>query len=90
MLPEIRVYGVDYCEDTQRTRQHLERRGIPYAYVNLDKDSDADRKVKEWNGGRRITPTVVIAGNGRTRRLAEPANEELDVALHEQGVEPAA
>lgn len=90
MLPEICIYGVDQCEDTQRTRQYLNRRGIPYTYINLDKDSDADRKVREWNHGSRITPTVVIGGNGRTRRLVEPDNEELAAVLQEQGFEPAA
>ncbi len=84
MDPEILVYGVDQCEDTQRTRQHLDQRGIPYSYINLDKDEDADRKVKEWNGGRRLTPTVVISGAGRTQRLVEPDNSQLDTALREQ------
>jgi glutaredoxin len=90
MQPEICVYGVDYCEDTQRTRHHLSARGIAYTYVNLDKDSDADRKVREWNHGRRLTPTVVVSGQGHTRRLVEPENSELDLVLQEHGLQPAA
>jgi glutaredoxin len=89
-LPEICVYGVDDCEDTQRTRRHLGELGIAFTYINLDKDTDADRKVREWNSGWRLTPTVVIAGRGRTKRLVEPKNGELDDALIEQGYEPAA
>jgi mycoredoxin len=84
MQPEISIYGIDSCEDTLRARAHLDRRGIGYRYINIDKDENADRKVREWNYGERITPTVVISGNGRTRRLVEPTNEDLDIAISEQ------
>lgn len=90
MHGEISVYGVDTCEDTLRTRHHLDEIGLPYRYINIAKDESAERKVKEWNGGRRITPTVVLSGNGRTCRLSEPENEDLDDALEEQGLMPAA
>ncbi len=84
MEPEISVYGTDACEDTQRTRQHLDARGIPYRYINIEKDESAEEKVKEWNHGKRLTPTVVISGNGRTQRLSEPENEELDSVLNQR------
>ena len=84
MQPEISIFGLDTCASTMRVRSHLDGRAIVYRYVNLDKDDHADRKVREWNYGKRITPTVVIAGNGRTRRFAEPANDDLDVAISEQ------
>ena len=89
MQLEISVYGVDQCEDTQRTRQHLSSLGIPYRYINLEKDSDADRKVKEWNNGRRLTPTVIVSGAGRTARLVEPSDEEMDRVLLEHGLQVA-
>ncbi len=81
MEPEITVYGTDTCEDTQRTRAYLDRRQIAYTYVNIEKDENAERKVVEWNRGRRITPTVVIAGNGHTVRLAEPSDAQLERIL---------
>ncbi len=90
MEAEIVVYGADWCEDTQRTRKYLDARGLEYTYVNLDKDENAERKVIEWNGGRRLTPTVVIAGGGRTQRLTEPEDSELEAALESQGFAPAA
>ncbi len=77
----ISVYGVDQCEDTQRTMRHLDELGADFRYVNLDRDSESDRFVKEHNGGRRITPTVVIAAAGYRRILAEPDNDELDFEL---------
>lgn len=84
MQPEISIYGLDTCAGTMHVREHLDRRGIGYRYVNLDKDEHADRKVREWNEGKRITPTVVISGNGRTRRFTEPDAEQLDTAISEQ------
>ncbi|HET8667081.1 MAG TPA: glutaredoxin family protein [Terriglobales bacterium] len=81
MSPEISVYGTDTCEDTTRSRQHLSSRGILYRYVNIDKDPAANRKVLEWNAGKRITPTIVISSTLGTVRLAEPSDEELDDAL---------
>jgi mycoredoxin len=81
MQPDIRIYGVEECEDTRRARQHLNALGVPYTYINLDKDEDADRKVREWNGGRRLTPTIIIARNGRTTRLVEPGNDAVDAAI---------
>ena len=84
MQPEITIYGVDSCQVTARARLHLDRRKIAYRYVNLDKDKHALRKVVEWNRGKPITPTIVISGNGRTRRLAGPSHEELDAVISEQ------
>jgi glutaredoxin len=87
---EISVYGTDSCEDTRRTRQHLDAIGVCYRYINIVKDEAAERKVREWNAGQCITPTVVLSGNGRTRRLSEPDADELRDALQQQGLMPAA
>jgi len=77
----IDIYGSDNCEDTARTRKHLESRGIPFNYIDIDENIDAERKVKELNNGRRLTPTVIIEGAGNSYRVAEPSNEELDRIL---------
>ena len=77
----IVVYGVDTCEDTTRTRDHLDELGIGYTYVNLDVDAEAERRVREWNNGKRITPTVVLSSASGSKRMAEPENSELDAEL---------
>lgn len=86
MTAEISVYGADWCDDTQRSRRHLEHLGISYRYINVDKDEDASRKVIEWNNGKRLTPTIVISSSAGTVRLAEPSNAELDHVLGQHGL----
>jgi mycoredoxin len=89
MQDRIRVYGADWCPDTQRTRHQLESLGVPYEYVDVERDEDASEQVKEWNGGRRVTPTVVLpTGNVVTGedRLAAPGDDELEAELRERGI----
>lgn len=81
MERSITVYGVDTCEDTTRSREHLGELRIPYQYVNLEHDSAADQKVRAANGGKRITPMVVLRAGAEQRVLWEPENDELDQEL---------
>ena len=71
--PPIAVYGAYWCKDTLRTRRFLNRQGIPYTYIEVDKDLQAAEKVKEWNQGYLSTPTLDIGGG----IVTEPSDEEL-------------
>lgn len=89
MRDKIVVYGTDECRDTQRTRRQLESLGVAYDYVDVDRDRAANLQVTEWNGGRRVTPTVVLPESNvvtGTSRLAAPSNEELEERLRETGM----
>ena len=72
-MPAIVVYGAIWCSDTRQTIAFLNRHGIRYAFVDVDKDAEAEEKVKQWNGGFLSTPTLDIRGCVVT----EPSNEEL-------------
>ena len=76
-MDTVKVYGADWCEDTQETRAHLDALGVNYQYIDVDADPQAKQWVKEQNGGKQQTPTVDIGG----RILIEPENAELDEAL---------
>ena len=76
-MNKVTVYGADWCEDTQRTREHLNKREVPYEYINVDQDKAAEAWIKEQNGGKRNTPTVDFGG----KILIEPSNEQLDEQL---------
>jgi glutaredoxin len=83
-MSDIKVYGAEWCEDTQRTRRHLKQVGLRYDYVNIDFDPRAREFVKFQNDGKQVTPTVVIAGDV----LVEPSDQELDTLLRQKALMP--
>ena len=90
MDSKIRVYGAEWCGDTNRTRSHLAKLGVDYEFLNIDDNADLEQKVTEWGNGKRIIPVVEISAKGEVRRLTEPSNTELDDALREAGTNPRA
>ena len=81
-MNKVKVYGADWCEDTQRTREQLAALGVSYDYINLDSDKTAEEWAKAQNQGKRKTPTVDLAGT----ILIEPSNEQMKAALRSQGL----
>ena len=77
-MSDVQVFGADWCEDTVRTREHLEALGIPYDYINVENDAEAQSWVVQQNDGKQRTPTVKVANQ---IVLSEPSNAELEIAL---------
>jgi mycoredoxin len=78
----VKVYGADWCVDTQRTRRHLDRLGVAYQYINIEQDQQAATWVKQQNDGKERKPTVKIG----QQVLAEPRDPELERALRHEGL----
>ena len=77
--PEILILGRDTCEDTIRSRGHLEMLGIPYVYRSVELDADADARNRSYNGGNRITPVILIGDPDHpTAVLIEPSDAILE------------
>ena len=72
--PEITVYGAHWCPDCRRSKQFLGEHQIPYNWVNIEDDPQAEQLVIDANHGKRIIPTIVFADG---ESLAEPTNAEL-------------
>jgi glutaredoxin len=79
---EVKVYGADWCGDTQKTLAHLRRLGVAHRYINVEEDAEASAWVKEHNEGKERKPTLDIAG----QVLTTPTDRELDSALREKGL----
>lgn len=80
--PAILILGRDTCEDTVRSRAHLDALGVPYVYRNVEIDPEADSLNRAFNAGNRVTPTILIGDpDAPTEVLREPANEELDALI---------
>lgn len=76
--PEITVYGAHWCPDCRRSKQFLGEQQIPYAWVDIEQDKDAEAFVIEKNEGKRIIPTITFSDG---EFLVEPSNAELAAKL---------
>lgn len=70
----IIMYGTTWCGDCRRARRIFERHNIPYEWVNIDQDCDAEAYVKQVNHGNRSVPTIVFPDGSL---LVEPSNAQL-------------
>jgi mycoredoxin len=78
----VKIYGADWCEDSQHARRFLERLGVAYEYVNVEQDERARQWVHEHNGGKERMPTIDVAG----QILSVPTDHELTSVLRERGL----
>lgn len=74
MEPEIIVYGAYWCPDCHRSKKFLGEQFIPYRWVDIEQDPQAEQLVMQMNGGKRIIPTIVFPDGSF---LAEPTNAAL-------------
>ena len=54
----ITVYGAHWCPDCRRSKQFLGEHQIPYRWVDIEQDKQAELYVQEKNNGKRIIPTI--------------------------------
>lgn len=86
--PRIVVLGRDTCEDTTRSRHHLEALGIPYDYFRVDREPAADEWIRSLNADVWVTPTILIGDpKSPSKVLREPSNEELEAAVRPEGAQ---
>jgi glutaredoxin len=80
--PRIVILGRDTCEDTTRSRRHLDERGIPYDYFRVDREPAADEWIRSLNDDVWVTPTILIGDpKAPSQILREPSDQELDTTL---------
>lgn len=76
------VYGRRWCAISQMTRRQLERLGVPYDYVDLDRHPEAESRLSWITGGRVHSPVVYVGGEV----LVQPSSSELRWALSRSGL----
>lgn len=72
--PKITVYGAVWCGDCRRTKRFLDSRNVPYTWVDIEGNEEAEIFVRQKNSGKRIIPTILFEDGSF---LAEPSDEEL-------------
>lgn len=74
----LTVYTTTWCGFCARLKAQLQREGIEYAEVDIDRDEAAAEIVMTVNGGNRTVPTVVFA-NGTA--LTNPSVDQVRAEL---------
>jgi mycoredoxin len=80
-MPEqsIIVYATDWCPDCLRAKRFLDQHNIPYQWVNIDHDKQAEQFVMKTNRGMRSVPTIVCPDGSV---LVEPSSKQLEQQLY--------
>ena len=68
---ELIVDGTRWCGDCLRTRRYLESYAIPFQWIDIDQNKDAEHFVIETNRGNRSVPTIIFPDG---TILVEPSN----------------
>ena len=74
----IVLYGTAWCGDCRRVKQLLERRGVEYAWVDVEERKGARDEMLRLNGGDRRVPTLLFP-NGSV--MVEPSSAEFGAKL---------
>ncbi len=56
----VTMFSTTWCGYCYRLKGQLERAGIGYSEVNIERDSHAAGFVEQVNGGNQTVPTVVF------------------------------
>ncbi|MBW1696943.1 MAG: FAD-dependent oxidoreductase [Deltaproteobacteria bacterium] len=72
--PKITVYGAHWCPDCRQSKQFLGEHQIPYRWVDIEEDKNAETFVIKTNNGKRIIPTITFEDGSY---LVEPNNAQL-------------
>lgn len=71
---KITLYGAYWCPDCRRSKKFLGEQFVPFKWVDIEQDKEAEAFVLQKNNGKRIIPTIVFDDGSF---LVEPSNAEL-------------
>ncbi len=58
-MKKVKIYSQPTCPDCNRVKAYLDRKGVPYEDINVQKDTKAlEEMAKRY--GIRVTPVIVI------------------------------
>ncbi len=72
--PKITLYGAYWCPDCRRSKKFLGEQFVPFKWIDIEQDKEAEAFVVQKNNGKRIIPTIVFEDGSF---LVEPTNAEL-------------
>ena len=75
------MYGTSWCGDCRRTKKVLEKRGVDYVWVDVEKKKGVREEMLRLNGGDRRVPTILFSDGSV---LVDPTIPQLNERLDEQ------
>ncbi len=79
-------YVTSWCPDCMRSRRVLQRSGVSFQEIDIEKTPGAEAEMRALNGGSGKVPTVLIESSDGRTALVEPSDRELSAALHARTV----
>lgn len=73
-IGDVVLVGSAHSADTLRLKEFLMRNGHPYAYLDLERDTDAEQLMTSFNIAASDIPVVICRGKNALRN---PSNREL-------------
>jgi thioredoxin reductase (NADPH) len=77
-LGDVVLVGSNYCSGTLRVKEFLTRNGHPYAYLDLDRDTDVQQLLDRFGVSARDVPVLICRGDVV---LKNPSNEQVAECL---------
>ena len=71
---KITMYGTPWCGDTIRAKRVFEEYNVEYDWININKDPNGEKIVKEINNGFKSVPTIIFPDQSI---LVEPDKQTL-------------
>jgi mycoredoxin len=86
---KIKMYTTTWCGDCHMAKRWFDAHGIPYDYINIERDERAAAEVLRINRGMRSVPTIVFPDGSilvepSARELAAKCLQELPPSLGER------
>jgi mycoredoxin len=76
--PEVTMYSTTWCGYCHRLKSQLDREGITYEVVDIERVPDAAFIVEQVNGGNQTVPTLVYAdGSAQTNPSVAQVKQKL-------------
>lgn len=93
-MARVQIYGTDWCPLSLGLRKYFLNTGVPFDWLNVEQDPQAEAADKAMNGGKLKFPMVVIGEVGsywkpgdKADVLKNPRLAELNAALERYGFE---
>jgi mycoredoxin len=71
---KIKMYATTWCGDCRMAKRWLDSHGIPFEFIDIEKDENAAEFVIKVNNGARSVPTIIFPDGSV---LVEPGAREL-------------